>query len=350
MSASGGQRVELDSLLRRVSEPAGEPWLDVFRYRTSGGAGSIERAVARLAAEPDVVVYTAAERAAVYLRDFAVAEALARMLLDPSRPRETQVRGRLTLAELALARGQWAAAKRELAAASALSPGTALAHRALLTASPFLPLDTAAVIDLRHRLDQPFTVPRSPESVYLSWQEFPAELLGAYLRGILAARLGDSVAWSRETGRLDHAAGTRRGEAQASNLARSIRALALWRSGDAVEGLAQLDQAETPTRIETLRTPFGAQSFERYLRAEFLSALGDEASALGWYRSMGESTTFDLVYLGPALLRAGRAHERLGNPEAATAAYRELTELWDQCDPVLRPVREEAVRRLAAME
>lgn len=120
--ASGGQRVELDSLLRRVSEPAGEPWLDVFRYRTSGGAGSIERAVARLAAEPDVVVYTAAERAAVYLRDFAVAEALARMLLDPSRPRETQVRGRLTLAELALARGQWAAAKRELAAASALSP------------------------------------------------------------------------------------------------------------------------------------------------------------------------------------------------------------------------------------
>lgn len=347
--ANERRRGELDSLLQRVPEPANEAWLDVFRYRASPDPGSLERAVERVASEPDVVVYTAVERAAVYLRDFAAAEALARTLLEPSRPVQVRVRGRLTLAELALARGRWEAAQRELEAAAALAPGVALAHRALLTASPFLPLDTAATSGLRARLARPFTLPASPESVYLSWQEFSPALLGAYLRGILAARGGDSLGWSGELERLERLSGSRRDEAQAANLAHSIRAMAAWQAGNAVDGLTELQRAEAPTRIETIRTPFGAQSFERYLRAELLEALGDEASALGWYRSMGESTTFDLAYLGPSLLRMGRIHERLGNAEAAADAYRELLELWRECDAALRPARDEAARRLEAL-
>ncbi len=353
VAAVEGRRAELDSLLRRLPTPGqegSEPWVELFRARAAGASVLPQKTREYLRGLDDVLVYTAAERAAVYLGEFGMAAAVAAILTEPRRPPGTRAYGHLTLAELALAQGRWRAADRELSAAQTLDPARGLTHRALLTTTLFLPADSVQLVKLRQVFTGRLVRPRSPVSIYFSWQELSPALLRPYLEGLIASRLRrDSVALSHATA-LERFGGSKEDRAIAKALGHTLRAVVAWADGRPDDGLQELDRSSVQTRLETVRTPFGSESFERFLRAEFLRQLGDPPAALGWYHSMGENTLFDLIYLGPALLQAGMIHERLGDRKQAAASYRRLAELWARCDPELLAVREQAERRLSALE
>jgi tetratricopeptide (TPR) repeat protein len=64
---------------------------------------------------------------------------------------------------------------------------------------------------------------------------------------------------------------------------------------------------------------------------------------------LAQQSFYDVVYLAPSHLRRGEIYERLGEPDTAVEHYRRFIELWENCDPELRPHVEEAERKLARL-
>ena len=71
--------------------------------------------------------------------------------------------------------------------------------------------------------------------------------------------------------------------------------------------------------------------------------------AYSWYDSIGELLTYDQPYLGPSLLRMGQIHEERGERQKAVRCYSQFVDLWKDCDPGYRPLREEAEQGLARL-
>ena len=89
-----------------------------------------------------------------------------------------------------------------------------------------------------------------------------------------------------------------------------------------------------------------AEASDRFLRAELLRQLGRVDEAIGWYASIAERSSYELVYLAPAEFRLGQIYDRQGDAEQAVSHYRRFRELWRDPDPELRPMLAEAERRL----
>jgi tetratricopeptide (TPR) repeat protein len=90
-----------------------------------------------------------------------------------------------------------------------------------------------------------------------------------------------------------------------------------------------------------------AEASDRFFRAELLHLLGRDEEAIGWYQSIAERASYELVYLAPAQSRLAGIYEARGDTVAAAARYRRVVELWREADPELRGPVEEAERRLA---
>jgi tetratricopeptide (TPR) repeat protein len=78
-----------------------------------------------------------------------------------------------------------------------------------------------------------------------------------------------------------------------------------------------------------------------------LQRLGRYDEALRWYRSLAQSSIYDLIYLAPSHLRRGEIRDEMGDPDQAAEHYRRFIELWKGCDPELQPMVAEARARLA---
>ena len=74
--------------------------------------------------------------------------------------------------------------------------------------------------------------------------------------------------------------------------------------------------------------------------------MGREDEAIGWYRSIAERSSYELVYLAPAQLRLAQIYDERGDLEQARGYYRRFRELWRDPEPELRPLTTEADRRL----
>jgi predicted RNA polymerase sigma factor len=51
---------------------------------------------------------------------------------------------------------------------------------------------------------------------------------------------------------------------------------------------------------------------------------------------------YDQIYLGPASLERGRLLDQLGRRQEAVTEYARFIDLWQDCDPELRPLLREA--------
>ena len=103
-------------------------------------------------------------------------------------------------------------------------------------------------------------------------------------------------------------------------------------------------QGEVP-----LRSPWWIDAWVpiRWAHAELLYQLGQYDEAERWF--LANSRFGSDWYLAPRLLRLGQIEDRRGNKEKAIAYYEHFVELWQDCDPEMRPQVDEARARLAAL-
>ena len=83
----------------------------------------------------------------------------------------------------------------------------------------------------------------------------------------------------------------------------------------------------------------------RYLLGRWLLEEGDAQRAERYLESTDRNPFFT-----PALLYLGKTHEALGDVDAARLDYERFVRYWQDCDPELRPLLDEAKQALARLE
>lgn len=283
---------------------------------------------------------------AIYLDDLDGTEAWAKALLRRDASVDTRAMGHRVLAQTAVARGQMERAGRELDVSTALDPVSATELKALYVAFPFFAYNRTAAVAAR-------------QAVWALRGEDPPPVAGVqdarlgfhkhvrlHRLGVLSARLGDDAAARGYADSLLAIGGGERSLATARAFAWSIRAWIAAGHGMDSAALEALDSArwQVPARV------FAAEASDRFLRAELLERLGRPAEALGWYSSIAQRGTYELVYLAPAELRVAELLDRSGNAAGAIAHYRRFARRWADADPALQPLVSRARARAAWLE
>ena len=358
IAARNGNRSELDSLAARFYQlsPAGDRTLELRAlqaYTTHDSAGA-DSVVAEFGRAPDGILPLAAWSVAVFARNIPGAERIARLLTQPGRPRDVRAQGHILLAHLELARGRRSAAWSELEAARKLGSSEHPPVDAWFRALPFVPQSPEELGAARSRLerwDAGESATRSTRaSAFYSGHNGVHQILKTYLLGLLDTRLGDGGHAMVRAAELDSAGRTSEGPPLALELAQGLRAQIAVANGRFDSALADLEALRFEGWYElTFVSPFYSGAMERFTRAELLRKMGSREEALGWYRGLGQNTTQELVFLGPATLAEARIQRALGRPREAATLYDEFLALWRESDPELKPMLDQAAAERASL-
>ena len=275
--------------------------------------------------------------------------AVVATMTQPHRSDGLQVVGRVLVAHLSMAAGQWAAASSQLDRAAALDPTTALEHRTLLATLPFHRRPAEELSDLRMRFaDLPPPGPAASPLVWHTVHDGLHEVLRAYLVGLVSAALGERDAVARQVAFLERQSGSPDTVPALGDLALGVRAAAALADGDAERAAALLDALRLQTWHQlNVASPFYSLGRERFLRARAYQQVGRLDDAERWYDSFTNTSVHDLVYLAPSHFYRGEIAEARGALEEAVAHYQRVLELWSDADAALQPLVEEARARIA---
>jgi serine/threonine-protein kinase len=345
--------VALDSLVGHLLavDPERDRRLELraLRAGVSGDTAEWSRIITQSSQASDQVITTILFSTSVHTGDHRAALDLARLLTHPSRPPLYRGAGYGMVAQLELARGRWSSARAALAELARLEPTSALIIGSLFAASPLTPATEPELRDLGERAEAlAATVSSSSmRSISLSLDYLP--FLRHYLAGLLHVKRGDREGALAQAHSLSSLGGVRSDARLGADLAMSIIAAAAWEQGDAGATLSALEMV--PLGPQRLKAALGyaAQGYERFLFGEALAAEGRYDDALRWYGSFPEPGGYDLIYLAPSHLRRAEIYERQGEGELAALHYARFIELWEECDPELRPMVEAAAERLARL-
>ncbi|MDQ3138931.1 MAG: protein kinase [Gemmatimonadota bacterium] len=358
IAARDGNRSELDSLAARFYQlsPAGDRTLELRALQafTTGDSAGVDSIVAEFGRAPDGILPLAVWSIAVFAQNIPGAERIARLLTEPARPRDVRAQGHVLLAHLEFARGRRSAAWDELGAAGRLTGAERPLVDAWFRALAFVTQSREELEAARSRLvqwDGGEAVTRSTQpSAFYSAHNGVHGILKTYLLGLLDTRLGDTVRATVRAAELDSAGRTADGPPLAGELAQGLRAQIALGNGRSDSALADLEALRIEGWYElTFVSPFYSGAMERFTRAELLRKKGRGEQALGWYRSLGENSTQELVFLGPAILAEARIQRALGRPRVAGRLYDAFLNLWRESDPALKPALDEAAAERAAL-
>jgi DNA-binding SARP family transcriptional activator len=347
IAALEGDQKAADSLIRRtraVTPDSAVPGLRAFRTFALGDRPGRNEATRELIAQPGLVPATIALQAAVYVDDLAASERFAELLASGRRSCELRGLGRRMLAQAQLARGHPALARARLASPEACDSAASLELRTVYDGLPFVRVPPRELKAVRRALEE-----WKPSTVRDQWQEesgWPApQNVRLYGLGLISLRSGDTLpAHDAAVALARRSDGTPAGEV-AWSFSRSLRARLALERGRPAQALASMEDAGW----ERSAGRSVAEASDRFLRAELLRQLGRVDEAIGWYRSIAERSSYELVYLAPAQFRLGQIYDRRGNAEEAISHYRRFRELWQYPDPELRPMVTEAERRLKSL-
>jgi tRNA A-37 threonylcarbamoyl transferase component Bud32/tetratricopeptide (TPR) repeat protein len=357
IAARDGNRRELDSLAARFYQlsSAGDRTLELRAlqaYTTHDSAG-VDSVVAEFGRAPDAILPLAVWSVAVFARNIPGAERIARFLTQPERDRGVQAQGHILLAHLELARGRRKAAWGELEAAGKLSRSESPLVDAWFRALPFVRQSREELRAARSQLEQwnaGESAARSAlASAFYSGHNGVHQVLKTYLLGLLDSRLGDGRARARAA-ELDSVGHSAEGPPLALELAQGLRAQIALAEGLSDTALTDLEALRIEGWYElTFVSPFYSGSMERFSHAELLRQKGRGEEAIEWYRGLGQNTTQELVFLGPATLAEARIERELGHRREAATLYEDFIALWQESDPEFQPTLDQAAAERAAL-
>jgi len=268
---------EADTLVRRAVSLTGDPSrLDHHAFRAfSLGDPAEAHAVRDLLSRAGVVPPRLSLAVTVYLGDLQSTEYVALRLTNPAQPCELRSIGHRLLAQVETAKGRPQRAFAALREAESCGAAAALEQRAAYAVLPFLPLDTVEGMAVREELEQTAGVDSTAR---------------AYATGLLALRLGDTLGAHRALAWLAGIGGSSPVDARTKALARSLGARLAAAQGRLRLALARLESADW----EQGGGPM-PEAADRFLRAQLLQAVGREDEALGWYGSIAQRSSDELV-------------------------------------------------------
>ncbi len=322
---------------------------EALRAFVAGPRDAIARASAALIATHGENVLRAVQGIAAVTENLDASLAVARQLADRDRGTDRGTSAELVVAQLEAARGRWSAARAALDRVAERMPDAAAQYRAVFAAASFQRLSPQELNDARATVMRagglPYNLPlgNAADSTRAQWLLGPRR---AYLVARLALRAGDSTAAAVAL-RIPNDA-SRAERATLDRAARVAYAEQAWLRGAARRGLALLGEA--PLQLDSLLPRFGSYAVadERFVRGSLLAAVRADSAALRWLETFPDESGYDLVYLAPAHLARAELHAKRGERAAAAAEYRRFIQLWKDCDPELRPLVDEASRRLGA--
>ena len=74
--------------------------------------------------------------------------------------------------------------------------------------------------------------------------------------------------------------------------------------------------------------------------------MGRYEEALRWYKTFHFSYFYDILYRAGSCFRCGEIYEKLGRTDEAINSYSHFVRLWSDCDIDLKPLVEQADRRI----
>jgi serine/threonine-protein kinase len=341
----------LDSLVNRAVElqPESGRILELLALRAFVMGDAEERqGVLAQARDAPLVFMISVVGSGVYSEEIDASIQLGRQLTLPGRGQVERIlgRGSVTIGQAGF--GRLAAARAEAASSSVPDqvgePTFSAVVTALSAAHPFYPVSEQALEAARAELLSWNTEiwPGDAESV-LYGRADQAEVTRLYLLGLISARMGQGAAARDYATELEGQGPLAEWGSMVSDLAHTVRALAARSEGRLEDSLAEIEQARYETHYAWLTTsPLHAQSAGRFLRAELLEVAGRDEEALRWYRASTELSFFDVINLAPAHLRRAEIYERLGDEQNAVHHYARFIKLWQDADPELQPMVEEA--------
>lgn len=344
-----GKRQEVDTLVTRVRNVTrGTEVVETraFRAYALGDRPGQKRITQQILAGPGRVPPVTALEVAVLADDLDGTERFARWLVEAAQPPDLQGYGHRMLAQVALARGQWRRAQSELILAARQDPIPALELRSLFAAFSFLPTPRQQIAQARDEVRRWNAGAGSDQAGHTSAHVGIHPFLRLHRLGLLSIRLGDTTAALANARALEQAGDSSRTGSLARTLALSIRAHVAQSGGRTEEALAHLEAAGW----ETAASVFVAEAYDRYFRGELLARLGRDDEALGWFRSIAERASYELVYLAPAYLRQAEIYDKRADRARAADYYRKFIELWGAADPELQPAVAGAQRRMEELE
>jgi DNA-binding SARP family transcriptional activator len=291
---------EVDALVERFLSlsPEGDDAAALLAVRAGarGDAAAYDALFDRLAAaRPAALARSALDLALTAADPAAVAPALERL----GRLTAAAALGAfpaLVAAHVAAARGAYDEAARALDRAARLDADASLAHRAWLAAAAPAPdaLDQARILE---RLDAwtPAAPAADAEPRSLAAAGEPWPLIRAYLRGLLAAALGQPEQAEARAVECE-ALGGSDGPHLAEALARGVRARAALARGAADRALDILEGIRLgPWTHRAAWSPFPALGLERLARGQALVTLGRTDEGTAWLAALGERSVFELA-------------------------------------------------------
>ena len=348
-----GNARKVDSLLPGLDEGSDFAVKWPFVQALIVGDTSVERRVGSELGQLNdrALVRVVIHSASAFPSNLPAATRVLDMLTEPTRSNGWRAYGHHLRAQVELARGRWTAARADLTAMGALEPAAATEYGALLSVAPFLPIDREGLVALRAALTgwDAAPTPPSSNSVFAMHDGMHAALRH-YLLGIVTERLADTAAALRYADSLAATPLDSTRSVLARNMARGIRARVIRRRGDPAAALAELGQPWLDPRTHSShRSSIFAQVADRYLRAELLQEAKRSAEAISAYGSVGDYSVDGLMYSGPSHLARARIYAQMGNRAKANEHLRRFLEMWRDCDPALRPLRDAAERELASL-
>jgi serine/threonine protein kinase/tetratricopeptide (TPR) repeat protein len=358
--ARAGDLPALDSLTERLLDayPDGElPAYPIVaraqRAFASGDAAAQERVLAELRSAGSLAAITACQVAVLPHTDLSGADRIVELLLaEAEHGREVRATGHVMRAHFELGRGRIGSAGRELELARGLGSVEAGEFSVLFALAPWRTVSVELLATLRAVLDAAGSDPTDapPPIPHFAPHHGVHTHVQLFLLGMLNARLGACDEALAQASELEVARSTSDDIALGS-FAQTIRAeVAGTRAGPAA-ALAVWEAHELATSVErALSSSLYAQGHARFARAELLRAVGRGDEALAWYRTLGDGSVQDAIYLAPAQLRLAEIYRDRSAAERAALHYRRFIEQWRDCDTELQPLVDDAARALARLE